>query len=248
VTRTKTLIDSTTDAAGLGLTVRDLVTGYGSIEVLHGVSFQVPAGQALGVVGANGAGKTTLLRAISGLLPCNRGSINLGGTTLNGLKPHRIARLGVAHVPEGRQVLQHLTVRENLYLGSLAKEGREERLEELLETFAILRDKLEEPGGQLSGGQQQMVAIARALMTRPRIILLDEPTLGLSPKLTDDLYYLLARIREEYRATFVLVEQNIALAADLTEHSVVLQRGSIVRTAESKALMEDRALLQAYLG
>jgi branched-chain amino acid transport system ATP-binding protein len=248
MTDTETALGAPTTTAGFALKVQDVVTGYGSIEVLHGVSFDAPAGTAIGIVGANGAGKTTLLRAISGLLPCKQGSITLGDTTLSGMKPHRIARLGVAHVPEGRQVLQHLTVRENLHLGSLTKRGRDERVEELLETFPILRDKLDQPGGQLSGGQQQMVAIARALMPRPRILLLDEPTLGLSPKLTDDLYYLLARIRKEYRATFVLVEQNIALAADLTERSVVIQRGSIVRTAESKALMDDRALLQAYLG
>jgi branched-chain amino acid transport system ATP-binding protein len=248
MTDTETALGAPTTTGGLALKVQDVVTGYGSIEVLHGVSFEAPAGTAIGIVGANGAGKTTLLRAISGLLPCKQGSITLGDTTLSGMKPHRIARLGVAHVPEGRQVLQHLTVRENLHLGSLTKRERDERVEELLETFPILRDKLDQPGGQLSGGQQQMVAIARALMPRPRILLLDEPTLGLSPKLTDDLYYLLARIRKEYRATFVLVEQNIALAADLTERSVVIQRGSIVRTAESKALMDDRALLQAYLG
>jgi branched-chain amino acid transport system ATP-binding protein len=248
MTETESRSATATPSGGVGLRVDGLVTGYGSIEVLHGVSFDVPAGGAVGIVGANGAGKTTLLKAISGLLPCKKGSITLGDIALTGLKPHRIARAGVAHVPEGRQVLQHLTVRDNLYLGSLTKRGREDRVDELLETFPILRDKLDQPGGQLSGGQQQMVAIARALMPRPSILLLDEPTLGLSPKLTDDLYYLLARIRDEYQATFVLVEQNIALAADLTEQSVVIQRGTVVRTAPSKALMEDRALLQAYLG
>jgi branched-chain amino acid transport system ATP-binding protein len=234
--------------AGLAMRIGDVVTGYGSIEVLHGVSFDVAAGAALGIVGANGAGKTTLLKAISGLLPCTRGSIHVDGTQISGMKPHRIARMGVAHIPEGRQVLQHLTVQDNLYLGSPGKQGRAERVEELLETFPILRDKLRQPGGQLSGGQQQMLAIARALMSRPRLILLDEPTLGLSPKLTDDLYYLLAKIRSEFHASFVLVEQNIALAADLTDRSVVIQRGSVVRIEESKALMQDRDLLQAYLG
>jgi branched-chain amino acid transport system ATP-binding protein len=239
---------ATEEALGLALRVEGLVTGYGSIEVLHGVSLDVPAGSAVGIVGANGAGKTTLLRAISGLLPIKAGDIALDSVSVRSVKPYRIARLGVAHIPEGRQVLQHLTVRDNLYLGYAGKQGRAERVDELLETFTILRDKLDEPGGQLSGGQQQMLAIARALMSRPRLILLDEPTLGLSPKLTDDLYYLLARIRKESRATFVLVEQNVALAADLTETSVVIQRGSVVRIAESKTLTADRALLQAYLG
>ncbi len=232
---------------GKALVIRDLVTGYGEIEVLHGISLTAEAGRCIGVVGANGAGKTTLLRAISGLLPVKQGSIEFGGQSLVGRKTHEIARLGVAHVPEGRQVLQHLTVRENMYLGSPSKADRQERLDRQLETFQVLRDKLDQPGGQLSGGQQQMLAIARALMSNPTLLLLDEPTLGLSPKLTDDLYYLLARIRDESNATFVLVEQNIALAADLTEYSVLMQRGRVIRTEQSKALMSDKELLSAYL-
>jgi branched-chain amino acid transport system ATP-binding protein len=235
------------DVGGLDLVIEDLVTGYGAIEVLHGISLSVRAGQAIGIVGANGAGKSTLLRAISGLLPIRKGSITCGGQSLQGVKAHQIARLGVGHVPEGRQVLQHLTVRDNLYMGVRDKAEREERLDRLLGTFPVLRDKLDDPGSSLSGGQQQMLAIARALMCNPRLLLLDEPTLGLSPKLTDELYYLLARIREESNATFVLVEQNIALAADLTEESILIQRGIVIRTEPSKALMEDKALLDAYL-
>jgi branched-chain amino acid transport system ATP-binding protein len=231
----------------VSLVVTDLVAGYGAIQILHGVSLTANAGQAVAIVGANGAGKTTLLRAISGLLPARQGSITFGGRDLAGLKPHQIARLGVAHVPEGRQILQHLTVRENLFLGAREKEGRQDRLERQLETFQILRDKLDQPGGQLSGGQQQMLAIARALMSDPQLLLLDEPSLGLSPKLTDDMCELLMQVRAESRATFVLVEQNIALAAELTEQAVLIQRGTVVRVEDSKSLMSNDALLEAYL-
>lgn len=230
------------------LVVSDVVAGYGAIEVLHGVSVTVGAGESVAIVGANGAGKTTLLRTISGLLPAQRGTIELSGRSLVGRKPHEIARLGVAHVPEGRQILQHLTVRENLMLGARSKAGRAERIERLLETFTILRRKLDQPGGQLSGGQQQMLAIARALMSEPQLLLLDEPSLGLSPKLTDDVCELLRAVRADARATFVLVEQNIALAASLTERAVLLQRGSVVRVEDSASLMRDRALLRDYLG
>lgn len=233
--------------AGLGLVVENLVTGYGSIEVLHGVSINVEPGSAVAIVGSNGAGKSTLLRAVSGLLPVLAGSITLGSHDVSSLSPHKIARAGVGHIPEGRQVLQRLTVRENLILGAQGSADAPERLDALLETFPALRDKLGQVGGQLSGGQQQMLAIARALMANPRLILLDEPTVGLSPKLTDELYYLLARIRREWKATFVLVEQNIALAADLTDQAILLQRGRVIRTEPSKSLMHDEDLLKAYL-
>ncbi len=241
------MIDRAGEQDGASLVLTNLVAGYGAIEVLHGVSMTVEAGQAVAIVGANGAGKTTLLRTISGLLPARRGSIELAGQPLAGLKPHQIARLGVGHVPEGRQIFQRLTVRENLFLGAPEKAGRLERLERQLETFQVLRGKLDEPGGQLSGGQQQMLAIARALMSEPKLLLLDEPSLGLSPKLTDDLCELLARVRTESRATFVLVEQNIALAAKLTDQAILLQRGDIIRSEASSALMEDSTLLDAYL-
>jgi branched-chain amino acid transport system ATP-binding protein len=235
------------ERTGVSLAVTNLVSGYGAIEVLHDVTVTIEPGNAVAIVGANGAGKTTFLRTISGLLPVRQGAITLDGKPLAGLKPHQIARLGVAHVPEGRQIYQHLTVRENLFLGSAKKAGRAELLERQLEVFTVLRDKLDHPGSQLSGGQQQMLAIARALMSEPRLILLDEPTLGLSPKLTDDLCELLTRVRAEYRATFVLVEQNIALAAKLTDHAILMQRGEIIRSESSAALAEDSSLLDAYL-
>jgi branched-chain amino acid transport system ATP-binding protein len=235
------------ERAGVSLAVTNLVSGYGAIEVLHDVTVTIEPGNAVAIVGANGAGKTTFLRTISGLLPVRQGTITLDGKPLAGLKPHQIARLGVAHVPEGRQIYQHLTVRENLFLGAAKKASRAELLERQLEVFTVLRDKLDHPGSQLSGGQQQMLAIARALMSEPRLILLDEPTLGLSPKLTDDLCELLTRVRAEYRATFVLVEQNIALAAKLTDHAILMQRGEIIRSESSAALAEDSSLLDAYL-
>ena len=231
----------------VSLTVSGLVSGYGAIEVLHGVSVSIGAGEAVAIVGANGAGKTTFLRVISGLLPAWRGSVEVAGRSVADLKPHQIARLGVAHVPEGRGVFQHLTVRENLLLGAARKAGREELLGRQLETFPVLRAKLDQPGGQLSGGQQQMLAIARALMSEPRLLLLDEPTLGLSPKLTDELRELLLGVRGASRATFVLVEQNIALAAKLTDHAILMQRGEIIRSESSSALIEDSSLLDAYL-
>lgn len=232
---------------GIGLDVNRLCASYGAVDALVDVTFSVQPGEAVGIVGANGAGKSTLLRCISGLLQPRRGSIEVGSTAIAGLKAHQIARLGVAHVPEGRRVLQRLTVRENLMLAGSTKTMRREQMQRWLDTFPALKSKLDQPGGQLSGGQQQMLAIARGLMSNPKMILLDEPTLGLSPKLTDDLYDLLEKVRNESGATFVLVEQNIALAAELTTTSLVLQRGAVVRVAPSRQLIHDSALLDAYL-
>lgn len=231
-----------------GLSVTELSSGYGAIRVVDNVSFDVAPGQAIAIVGANGAGKTTLLRTLSGLIRPMSGSVYMNGQLITGRRAHNVARLGIGHIPEGRQILQHLTVRENLLLGCRDIKAREARLEKQLDTFTILRGKLDQPGGQLSGGQQQMLAIARTMMGNPRVVLLDEPTLGLSPKLTDDLCDLLVRVRKEAGATFILVEQNIALAAELTEHAILLQRGRVTRIADSKTLMSDPTLLRAYLG
>jgi branched-chain amino acid transport system ATP-binding protein len=230
------------------LRVEQLVATYGRIEVLHGVSFHVDGGEAVGLVGANGAGKTTTLRAISGVVTRSARVLEHDGDDISRLRPHRVVRRGVAHVPEGRGILGHLTVKENLLLGAPGVKDRESRLDGLLDVFPVLRDKLRQPGAQLSGGQQQMLAIARGLMANPTLLLLDEPSLGLSPKLVEDVTALIARVRRERKMSLVLVEQNVGMAAELTDRTYVMRRGQIVREERSQDLFEDRQLLETYLG
>jgi branched-chain amino acid transport system ATP-binding protein len=229
------------------LRVQDLVASYGPVEVVHGVSFQVGDGEAVGLVGANGAGKTTTLRAISGLVTRRATVLEHDGEDIGGLRAHAVARHGIAHVPEGRGILRHMTVRENLLLGAPGVEDREPQLDELLEVFPVLRDKLRQAGGELSGGQQQMLAIARGLMGNPSLLLLDEPSLGLSPKLVGEVTELVARVREQRGTSLVLVEQNVGMAAQLTDRTYVMRRGRLVREEPSKDLFDDRELLETYL-
>jgi branched-chain amino acid transport system ATP-binding protein len=230
------------------LRVEGLTASYGRIDVVHDVSFSVEDGEAVGLVGANGAGKTTTLRAISGVVSRQADVLEHVGDDISRLRPHAIARRGVAHVPEGRGILGHLTVKENLLLGAAGVRDREARLDGLLEVFPVLRDKLRQPGAELSGGQQQMLAIARGLMANPSLLLLDEPSLGLSPKLVEDVTALIARVRAERTMSLVLVEQNVGMAAALTDRTYVLRRGRIVREERSQDLFDDRQLLETYLG
>ncbi len=231
------------------LQVDRLVAGYiDSVDVLRDVSLEVAEGEAVAILGANGAGKTTLLRAISGLLSARSGSVRLRGEEITSLPAHRIARSGVAHVPEGRQVFVRQTVRENLLLGGMGSPEAEERLAQLLAVFPALEEKLDQPAGELSGGQQQMLAIARGLMSSPSVLLLDEPSLGLSPKLVDELTALLSRLRSELGIAMVLVEQNAAVAAGVTDRAYVLRLGEVVLEESATDVLGNENVVSAYLG
>jgi len=231
------------------LEVDGLITGYvGKVDVLREVSLTVGDGEAVALLGANGAGKTTLLRAVSGLLPVRAGSIRFRGGAISGTAAHRIARGGVAHVPEGRQVFVRQTVGENLYLGSMGSADSEARLAQMLEVFPALEQKLDQPAGELSGGQQQMLAIARGLMSSPSLLLLDEPSLGLSPKLVDELTALLRRVRSELGIAMLLVEQNAAVAAGAADRAYCLRLGEVVLEESAAEVLGNDELVRAYLG
>jgi branched-chain amino acid transport system ATP-binding protein len=230
------------------LEVQDLVAGYsGKVDILNGVSIKLESREAVAVLGANGAGKTTLLRTISGLLPARSGSVRLFGEEVAGMPPHLIARSGVAHVPEGRQIFVRQTVEENLRLGGMGSDRQGEQLAQLLEVFPVLREKLHQLAGELSGGQQQMLAIARGLMSSPSLLMLDEPSLGLSPKLVDEVIALLRRLRADLGLTLLLVEQNAAVAASVADRAYVLRLGEVVLEESADEVLGSEDVLSAYL-
>jgi branched-chain amino acid transport system ATP-binding protein len=230
------------------LEVSGLFAGYGKIDVLRDVSISVERREAVAVLGANGAGKTTLLRTISGLLRGREGTIRFQDREIGDHAPQRIARDGLCHVPEGRQVFVRQTVGENLRLGAMDSHHYEERLEQLLEVFPALREKLDQDAGELSGGQQQMLAIARGLMSSPSVLMLDEASLGLSPKLVDEVITLLKRLRAELGITVLLVEQNAAVAAGVADRAYVLRRGEIAVEESADEVLGSEDVLSAYLG
>jgi branched-chain amino acid transport system ATP-binding protein len=233
----------------IALAVEDLVAGYTSkVDVLRGVSLEIERGESVAILGANGAGKTTLLRAISGLLPTRRGSVRFMQREIAGRAPHRIAKSGLAHVPEGRQIFVRQTVGENLQLGAMDSEQQDARRGQLLEVFPALKEKLDQRAGELSGGQQQMLAIARGLMSSPAVVMLDEPSLGLSPKLVDEFTSLLRRLRSDLGITLLLVEQSTAVAAGVADRAYVLQRGQVVMEESAAEILGSEDVLRAYLG
>ena len=230
------------------LEIKDLTAGYtGKVDVLHGVSLEVGEKEPVAILGANGAGKSTLLRTISGLIEPREGSIKFAGEEIGGRPPHLIAQSGIAHVPEGREIFVRQTVAENLHLGAMGAPNREERLAQLLEVFPVLEEKLDQHAGELSGGQQQMLAIARGLMSSPRLLMLDEPSLGLSPKLVDEVTELLAKVRAELGVAVLLVEQNAAVAAGVAGRAYVMRRGRIALEEKAEALLGSEDVLSAYL-
>ncbi|MEV1240237.1 ABC transporter ATP-binding protein [Nonomuraea sp. NPDC049750] len=232
------------------LVVTDLVAGYGDAKVLHGLSLAVGAGEICAILGPNGAGKTTLLRALSGMVR-GRGSVRLGGTELTGRSPDAIARRGVAHVPEGRGTFMPLTVEENLRLGAYVRRGRtgvDADLDRIYTYFPALKPRLRQTAGSLSGGEQQMLAIGRALMLRPRLLLLDEPSLGLAPLVTRELFRIVRAINEQERTTVVVVEQNAHLALDIAQQAHVLETGRIVLSGTAEQIRADEQVAQSYLG
>jgi len=231
------------------LEVRDLTAAYGRMAVLHGVSLQVARGEMAVIIGANGAGKSTTLRAVAGLVAATRGEIRWEGRELVGRPAHRIARDGIALVPEGRLIFPDQSVLDNLRLGAYGRRGGgvAEDIERQLDRFPILRARRRQPAGTLSGGEQQMLAIARSLMARPRLLLLDEPSLGLAPRLVDEVFAALARLREE-GLTLVVVEQLAEAALAIADRGYVLERGRIVLAAPARELLRDERVARAYLG
>jgi branched-chain amino acid transport system ATP-binding protein len=228
------------------LELRGIRVGYGGIEVVHGVDLGVSAGEAVGMIGPNGAGKSSILRAICGLLRPTAGEVRFEGNALNGKAPERIARLGVALVPEGRHIFKTLSVAENLRLAARGDDG-DEAWERTLERFPILRERAGQRADRLSGGEQQQLAIARALLGRPKLLILDEPSLGLAPKMIDVIYELLDGLREE-GTTMLLVEQNAARTIDFCDRCLVLSTGKVRAQGSRGELQRSPDLLRAYLG
>ena len=233
------------------LDVAGLTAGYGASPVLRDVTLQVPPGDIVAVVGANGAGKTTLLRALSGLVRPTVGTALLDGQDLLAAPVEHRVRAGLAHVPEGHGVIVELTVDENLRLGGLWRaSGRDLRaaVDEVYALFEPLARRAASPGHQLSGGERQMLAVGRALVARPRLLLLDEPSLGLAPRVVADIMTMLRRLCDERGLTILLVEQNVRSALSVADHGVVLHLGQVVATRPARSLLHDDALRHAYLG
>jgi branched-chain amino acid transport system ATP-binding protein len=233
------------------LETTDLTAGYGGAPVLHDVHLAVPDGEIVAVLGANGAGKTTLLRTLSGLLRPTRGRVVFDGTDLRTTRVEQMVRLGIAHVPEGRGVVTELTVDENLRLGGLWRRDKKDTtkaLAEVYELFEPLARRRRHPGHQLSGGERQMLALGRALVGRPRLLLLDEPSLGLAPRVTGQIMALLRTLRNSTGLTVLLVEQNVRGALSIADRGVVMSLGRIVTTTDADTLRSDDDLRHAYLG
>ena len=233
------------------LSISDLSTSYGPVDVLHRVSLNIKAGELVAIVGANGAGKTTLLRTLTGLHRCKSGKVAFAGTDITNQAAHKIVRSGICHVPEGRQVFAPLSVDDNLRLGGYALRHEagwvESELERIYGLFPILKEKHRQEAGTLSGGQQQMLAIGRALLGRPRLLLLDEPSMGLAPLLVEEIF----RIVQELNAkgvTILLVEQNARMALGVADRGYVLETGRIITSAPARELLNDEAVRKAYLG
>ena len=232
------------------LEVRDLQVAYGAAPALWGVSLDVQPGELLCVVGPNGAGKTTLINTIAGILRARAGTLVFEGREITQLAPHRFCEAGIAIVPEGRRLFTGMSVLENLELGSYlptAKAQRRQSLEAAIELFPMLTEKLASPAGELSGGQQQMVAIARALMARPRLLLLDEPSLGLSPLIVHDMFAAIRRINAEGMSV-LMVEQNVVMAMAVSTRAYVLEEGRIVAEGAPDELLARPEIQRAYLG
>ena len=230
------------------LEVSDVVAGYGQIMAIKGISLRVETGEIVALIGANGAGKSTMLRTISGLIRPRSGSITFQGRRIDRMAPHEIVRLGISQAPEGRAIFGRMTVLENLRLGAYQRSGDiDTDLDRVLTLFPRLRERTKQDGGTLSGGEQQMLAIARALMARPRILLLDEPSMGLAPVLVETIFRTVIEINRE-GTTILLVEQNAAMALQVASRGYVLESGAVALEASAKELRESDAVRRTYLG
>jgi branched-chain amino acid transport system ATP-binding protein len=233
------------------LTVDKISSGYGDIPVLRDVSLQVGTNEIVSVVGANGAGKTTLLRSIAGLLPCTHGTIQFDGQRIDGLPAHQVVVRGLVMVPEGGRLFPFMSVQENLELGAFNGSARPQlkaTLEEVFTLFPILASRRDQLAGSLSGGERQMCAIARAVMSRPRLLMLDEPSLGLSPLMVERVFEIIVSLARSKTIAVLLVEQNVGDALDMANRGYVVERGQIVKTGSGPDLLADPEVQQAYLG
>lgn len=233
------------------LVLSNVESAYGPIRAIRGVSLKVRQGEIATVLGSNGAGKSTILKTISGILDPRRGSVHFRGENITARDPSKIVRLGLSHVPEGREVFPLLSVRDNLLMGGYTRSDRDavrRDIELAMEYFPILRERRDQDAGLLSGGQQQMLAIARALVASPHMILLDEPSLGLSPKLTQEIFEIVVRINRERGTTILLVEQNANMALNVADYGYVLENGRIVMEDKCSVLREKDDVKEFYLG
>lgn len=231
------------------LEVSDLHSGYGKIEILKGLKLQVPAGSIVSLIGCNGAGKTTFLMTLSGIVPVRKGSIKFEGKHVENLSPDALVKLGIVQVPEGRRIFPHLTVEENIDLGAYTRKDKEvvKDKEEMLSLFPILKTRLKGLAGNMSGGEQQMLAMARALMARPKLLLLDEPSLGLAPKIVEFVFSLIEKISKR-GITVLLVEQNAFKALELADYAYVIESGKIHLEGKGEDLLHNPLVKESYLG
>jgi len=231
------------------LSVNDIEVCYGQITALHGITLDVAKGEIVTLIGANGAGKTTTLRTISGLLKPKTGDVTYNGTSIAGKKPHIVTAMGISHVPEGRGIFANLTVQDNLELGAYLRKDRITQAEDqrIFTLFPVLKDRIKQNAGTLSGGEQQMLAISRALMSKPQVLLLDEPSLGLAPQMVQTIFRVIREINAE-GTTILLVEQNAHMALVTAHRGYVMETGRIVLADETKALLASDRIKKAYLG
>jgi len=232
------------------LELRDATAFYGDLQALFGITLQVRAGEIVALIGANGAGKTTILRVISGIKHSASGSLRLDGSEVSRVPAHEMVARGVSHVPEGRQVFPYLTVRENLSLGAYTARARahsRESMEEQLKLFPLLAERLNQLAGTLSGGEQQMVAIARGLMAKPKLLLLDEPSLGLAPKIVEEVFEKIQEVRDT-GITMLIVEQNVVSGLGIANRGYVVQNGAVLMEDTAKNLLANEMVRAAYLG
>lgn len=234
----------------MALVLRNIETYYGKIHALKGVSLEVPRGKIVTLLGSNGAGKTTTLKTISGLIQASSGKIEFYDKDITREKAHDIVSMGLIHVPEGRRIFKDLTVKENLELGGFTLKDealRRKGIEHVFEVFPRLKDRQRQSGGTLSGGEQQMLAIGRAMMTEPKLLLLDEPSMGLAPLIVQDIMRIIKRLNDE-GTTILLVEQNAKIALKLADYGYVLETGELVMEGDSAKLRQDESIVKAYLG
>ena len=232
------------------LRVQDLAVNYGAIQALQGISFHVEEGEIVTLIGANGAGKSTTLKTISGLLYPRRGSIHYQGESITGMPADAIVKMGVVHVPEGRNIFAPLTVRENLEMGAYTRRDRGEvarSMQRVFTSFPRLEERLSQLGGTLSGGEQQMLAMGRGLMAQPKLLLLDEPSMGLAPILVEEIFRIVTEINAQ-GVSILLVEQNVAMALSVADRAYVLETGRIVLEGPAQRVREDPDVQKAYLG
>ncbi|MGM9923814.1 MAG: ABC transporter ATP-binding protein [Bacillus sp. (in: firmicutes)] len=231
------------------LKAANLETYYGKIQALKGISLEVEQGKIVTILGANGAGKTTTMKTIAGLLKPKQGKVEFLGEDITGLRPDQLVRKGIALVPEGRAILASMTVLENLEMGAYHRNDKDiaKDIEEVMQHFPILKERKDQLGGTLSGGQQQMLAIARAILSRPKLLLLDEPSMGLAPLIVADIFKIIKQINDE-GTTILLVEQNAKQALRIADYGYVLETGKVIINGQAADLLEDSRIVEAYLG